>query len=571
MIPYHRLASKLFNQPLMVTESVALTVSDFLLSRIDARRGGSDSSDMPIEEVQYIAPTTGPSGTTLMHSPRATRFVGDYAIAADGRPLPYRRTEDGKAIVTMVGELVNRGAWVGASSGLISYEGFKHQMYTAAADPKSRVILLDTESPGGEAVGCNRASEVVREVAAEKPVIAIVNASACSAMYSLISGSTRIYTLREATMLSIGVLALHLDLSEMLKGAGVKPTFVFCGARKVDGNPYEKLPDEVRDRWKAHLERYYGMFVETVNAGRPELTPEAIRATEAEVVTGAEAVSLGFADEIGSFEDVVSMTIQELQGQKGVVMKPNRSSGKSSPADQKAQAKVRIAAEDPAAEEPAAEEACATCEAEGCSCGDTCTSKGCGCCDACAETEPDDEPDDETEPAATAASISGTKLPPAASSVATAQSRVDRLRAIRNRAAKTGDSETATEMDAAISELVSADVTALTGEAKRKSKMNATVALHLGAVLTRAITAGDKATESDLRAAIGAMGPEVPTDRLPRLKKVREAAGTNASEGVDDHDEVVQRLRAAGIQQGSAKWKATYPAELQRLRAERAS
>jgi ClpP class serine protease len=86
--------------------------------------------------------------------------------------LPYKRTSDGIGIVTVTGSLINRGAWVGSSSGETSYEGIKFQVASAAADPKVRSILLDIESPGGEAVGAFEAADAIRAAAKLKPVTA---------------------------------------------------------------------------------------------------------------------------------------------------------------------------------------------------------------------------------------------------------------------------------------------------------------------------------------------------------------------------------------------------------------
>ncbi len=80
-------------------------------------------------------------------SPDASRFVGQ---ASASRTF---RVEGGVGIVSVIGSLVNRGAWIGASSGLTSYEGLAKQLTDAAADPKVKAIMLDLDSPGGEATG----------------------------------------------------------------------------------------------------------------------------------------------------------------------------------------------------------------------------------------------------------------------------------------------------------------------------------------------------------------------------------------------------------------------------------
>lgn len=196
-LAYHHIAAQFYNRPLWLLPSAAETISAFLLMRM--RRGqvvGGSGSDAG-SSTQAFAPSPHADGSVEFHAPRASRFYGEYPVDPDGngRPKPYRRTADGTAIVTVVGELVNRGAYVGASSGVVSYEGIKFQLLQAAADPRARCIVIDMESPGGEAIGAFEAAAIVRQVARVKPVYAVVNGLAASAGYALASGATRIITM----------------------------------------------------------------------------------------------------------------------------------------------------------------------------------------------------------------------------------------------------------------------------------------------------------------------------------------------------------------------------------------
>ncbi|ACL57430.1 S49 family peptidase [Methylobacterium nodulans] len=309
---YHRVAGRFYNRALLLAPSAAETISVFLLSRMAAGPAalgnvGGVEHDAG-ESVQLFRSQERADGSIEAHTPRASRFYGEYPMAEDGtrRPLPFRRTADGVAIITMVGELVNRGAWVGASSGLISYEGFAYQMRMAAADLRTKSILLDLESPGGEAVGAFEAAEVVRQVAAQKPVTALVNGMAASAAYAIASAANRIVTIPTGISGSIGVVLCHLDFSEWLKAEGLKPTLIFAGDHKVDANPYEPLPDDVRANLQAEVEGFYGKFVETVAKGRTNLDETKIRGTQARCFMGEEAVAAGLVDAVGTLEEVLA-------------------------------------------------------------------------------------------------------------------------------------------------------------------------------------------------------------------------------------------------------------------------
>lgn len=306
MIEYHRIAQQFYNQPLLLLPASAETISNYLLSRIAAGPRGQVAENDAGRSVQAFRGRENADGSAEIHAPRASRFYGEYPLGEDGRPQPYRRTAEGVGIITMVGEFVNRGAWVGAYSGLISYEGVRYQLQRAAADAKTRVILLDMESPGGQAVGAFETAGLVREVARQKPVVAVVNGLAASAGYAIASAATRIVTLPTGLSGSIGTVMLHLDYSKYLEQEGIKPTLIFAGAHKVDGNPYEPLPEEVRADFQRQIESFNAQFVALVAAGRTSLSEDRVRATEARIYKGQEAIDAGLADDVGTFEDVLA-------------------------------------------------------------------------------------------------------------------------------------------------------------------------------------------------------------------------------------------------------------------------
>jgi signal peptide peptidase SppA len=328
MIEPHRVAAQFYNRPLLLTPSVAQTISSFLLSRFEMGRRGAGGGDDAGTSAQAFNNTPKPDGSLEMHSPRASRFVGEYRSGPDGRPTPYRVTRDGTAVISVIGELVNRGAWVGASSGLVSYEGTKHALSTAARDDQVSAILLDLETPGGEAVGAFEVAAMVRQIRESKPVIAFVNGMAASAGYAMASGASRIVSIPSGLSGSIGVVMVHMDVSAYLEGEGVKPTLIFAGAHKVDGNPFEPLPDAVRADFQKEINSFMDMFVATVSAGRAGMNEQAVRRTEARVFMGEDARRVGLVDDVATFDDFIAalaapQTRSSLLGRRTMVATGN--------------------------------------------------------------------------------------------------------------------------------------------------------------------------------------------------------------------------------------------------------
>jgi ClpP class serine protease len=149
-------------------------------------------------------------------------------------------------------------------------------------------------------------ADTIRAAAAVKPVIALVNGMAASAAYAMASAASRIVTIPSGVSGSIGVVMLHLDRSKQLAEAGIRPTLIFAGDHKVDGNPFEALPAAVAAEFKAECDALRAMFVGCVAKGRAALTPEAILATQARCFTGADAVVAGLADEVGTLDTIIA-------------------------------------------------------------------------------------------------------------------------------------------------------------------------------------------------------------------------------------------------------------------------
>jgi signal peptide peptidase SppA len=223
-----------------------------------------------------------------------------------GRSVLYT-VADGVAVIPVVGSLVNRGVAIGEdASGFTSYESLGLQLRAALADPAVQSILLDIDSAGGEASGMFALTQAIRAARAQKPVTAVVDDMAASAAYGIASSATDIVVSTTSISGSIGVVLMHLDQSQELEMKGRKPTMIFAGAHKVDGNPFGPLSETVRADLQREVNTFYARFIEQVAAGRPKLTTDSIRGTEARIYIGSEAIDVGLADRVGTFDETLA-------------------------------------------------------------------------------------------------------------------------------------------------------------------------------------------------------------------------------------------------------------------------
>jgi hypothetical protein len=80
---------------------------------------------------------------------------------------------------------------------------------------------------------------------------------------------------------------------------------IFAGGHKNDLTPHEPLSDAATVAMQSEINRLYGLFVETVARNRG-LLAEQIRATEAGMFFGEDAIKAGLADGFRTFEAVLS-------------------------------------------------------------------------------------------------------------------------------------------------------------------------------------------------------------------------------------------------------------------------
>lgn len=244
------------------------------------------------------------------------RFAGSALEPLDIGSPPTRGPEitpEGIAIIPVTGALVTRSGYLAAASGLMSYGDIGDAIEAASSDPRVRGIVLDIDSPGGEVGGLfdlvDRMTELRRT--SGKPIRAVANEAALSAAYAIACATDDLTVTQTGEVGSVGVVAVHVDESAADRQAGLAWTFVHAGERKVDGNPHEPLSSRARTDIQADVDALYERLVALVAEGR-NVAPETVRATEAGISRGEQAVRAGLADRVGTLRQAVAELAADL-------------------------------------------------------------------------------------------------------------------------------------------------------------------------------------------------------------------------------------------------------------------
>ena len=213
---------------------------------------------------------------------------------------PYK-VSNGVLSIPVKGVLLNNFPYAFGSFAT-GYEYITKAFERGMDDADVKGIALVIDSPGGAVAGNFDLVDKMYAKRGKKPVQAFANESAYSAAYSIASVADSITVSRTGGVGSIGVVTMHVDMSAALEKAGYKVTFIYAGKHKVDGNPYEALPKDVKAKIQGRIDALYDVFVSTVARNRG-IDEKAVRDTEAQVYGASEAISIKLADNIGSLDD----------------------------------------------------------------------------------------------------------------------------------------------------------------------------------------------------------------------------------------------------------------------------
>lgn len=240
------------------------------------------------------------TGRTESPRPTFNANLSNYRnLLIEGRP--YDLVND-VAVLPLRGYLGKRGWWCDTS-----FDEFSALIRYALNDSAVRVILIDCHSPGGTTYGCADCADVVYEANQYKPVVCCINDLCASAALWVGSAARQIVITQSADVGSIGVFMLRMDVTEALKKQGISVDIIRAGAQKAWGSPYLPMSDGERKSFQQQVDDLYENFIAAVARNR-RVHPDKVRTqwADARMFSGRQAVEVGLADHVGTFEGVLA-------------------------------------------------------------------------------------------------------------------------------------------------------------------------------------------------------------------------------------------------------------------------
>jgi signal peptide peptidase SppA len=291
------IASLALNEPLLIEPAYARVFFCALGKQLGVGRliDSATNTIFGSDQMGEVAASYGPG--------RATVSDGGYDV------------QNRIAILPISGSLVSRSAYLRPYSGMTGYNGIVSRLQAAISDPGVDGILLDMDTPGGMVAGGFDAADMIARLRDIKPIWSLANDMTCSAGQLLSSACSRRLVTQTAKTGSIGVLMGHSNYAGNLEQEGIEITLIFSGAHKVDGNPWGKLPEDVRDTFQQKMDAIRQTFAEKVSA-YTGLSVKAVLDTEAAVYTGKESITVGLADELVINTDALGVMREALSNSK---------------------------------------------------------------------------------------------------------------------------------------------------------------------------------------------------------------------------------------------------------------
>lgn len=276
--------------------------------------------------------------TGVAHVEMCAAHIGAFATPGHGKPFLFSA---GIAVIPVYGVLLHRDSW--CDEYATGYDYIRSRFMAALEDDDVQGIVFDIHSPGGMVAGCFELCDAIYAARGRKPMLAVVDGMACSAAYAIASSVGSINATPSSRVGSVGVLTMHMSFAGLLANMGIKATFIYAGAHKVDGNPYEDLPEATRARYQEGIDKLYNQFVSLVARNR-DMEADKVRGTEALVYDADDALEVGFIDAIQLPYEAVAAFRQGLNGSI------NANAGDTDMTDTKTPAPA--ASQQPATEQP---------------------------------------------------------------------------------------------------------------------------------------------------------------------------------------------------------------------------
>ena len=224
----------------------------------------------------------------ILFKPSVVESKSSYSFQVSGRAKKFI------GLIDIKGVILDNKLW------LEQFNDYKK-------DDKVAALILRVDSPGGAVGSSQELYAVIKEIRTKykKPVvISSVSLNASGAYYASV-GADHIVVNPGTIMGSIGVIMEFSNMEKLYNWAKIRRFNISSGHYKDIGSSYREMREDEKQLFQSLINEVWQQFKLAVMKDR-KLDVATLEAyADGRVFTGATAVELGFADEIGTFSDAV--------------------------------------------------------------------------------------------------------------------------------------------------------------------------------------------------------------------------------------------------------------------------
>jgi ClpP class serine protease len=205
----------------------------------------------------------------------------------------------GVGVIPVRGPLFKRANLMTEHCGATSYETVLRDFHQMVASDQVQSIILDIDSPGGEANGCSELADHIFEARGQKPIAAYIGGTGGSAAYWIASACDRVFGSDSSIVGSIGVqsaLRSEKNEGEIRFVSSQSPNKNRDPATEEGAREVQAVVDGLADVFIGKVARNRGVSRDSVLE----------RFGQGSVFVGSEARNRGLIDEIATLESVIA-------------------------------------------------------------------------------------------------------------------------------------------------------------------------------------------------------------------------------------------------------------------------
>jgi protease-4 len=227
-------------------------------------------------------------------------IVGLVSIVRWTGSLMSNRSEEGAIMVTK-----NNILQLDLEGVIMNGKKFLKKLKKYKDEDKIKAVVININSPGGAVGPSQEIYEAIKRFRAEtkKPVICSSSGLLASGAYYSAVACDKIVVAPGALVGSIGVIMEFANLEKLYDWAHVTRYSITSGKFKDSGAEYRAMRPDEHALFQDLINDVFGQFKQAVVEGRKLDDAVVSQYADGRVMTGAQAVKLGFADSVGTIDD----------------------------------------------------------------------------------------------------------------------------------------------------------------------------------------------------------------------------------------------------------------------------